>query len=214
MFTQNQNTIGLTVTIQGSGTVTSQDSNINCPGACSYTYPSNAGVNLTATPGLGGTFSAGAEGLHRHRALSPHHDAEPFSVTANFTGQQDLVAHNFGNGNDGQQPVASLLSYAGKLYGTASMNGLNLTGTVFQVSSDGSETVLYNFGPAGSNDGQNPLGNLISDSAGNLYGTTSGGGIYGNGTVFELSPNQGGWTRRCCTTSSVAVGMDRTPRPG
>jgi uncharacterized repeat protein (TIGR03803 family) len=49
------------------------------------------------------------------------------------------------------------------------------------------ETVLYNF--TGGGDGGNPQSNLTFDGAGNLYGTTNGGGLFGYGTVFELSPN-------------------------
>ncbi len=59
------------------------------------------------------------------------------------------------------------------------------------------EQVLYRF--AGGNDGATPNAGLIADSSGNLYGTTSAGGGtgcggYGCGTVFELSPQQGGWS--------------------
>jgi uncharacterized repeat protein (TIGR03803 family) len=55
------------------------------------------------------------------------------------------------------------------------------------------ETVLFGFG--GQDGGESPLGSLIFDSAGNLYGTTVLGGAYGGGTVFELSPvGGGGWT--------------------
>ena len=54
------------------------------------------------------------------------------------------------------------------------------------------ETVLYNF--TGGNDGGNPEPNLTADGKGNLYGATDFGGLYGYGTVFELSPNgHGGW---------------------
>ena len=78
--------------------------------------------------------------------------------------------------------------------------------TVFELSprQEGgwTETVLHNF--SGSNDGGNlPLsGSLTFDAAGNLYGTTNEGGITSaTGTVFELSPNEGGgWTAdRWCT---------------
>ncbi len=54
------------------------------------------------------------------------------------------------------------------------------------------ETVLYNF--TGGSDGGYPQGSLTSDAKGNLYGTTYSGGLWGYGTVFELSPNgNGGW---------------------
>lgn len=56
------------------------------------------------------------------------------------------------------------------------------------------EKVLWSFGSI-PNDGNDPLGSLIADSAGNLYGTTSLGGTIGGGTVFELSPQSDGtWT--------------------
>ena len=51
--------------------------------------------------------------------------------------------------------------------------------------------MLHNFN---GNDGSKPWDSLILDAAGNLYGTTSGGGTYSDGTVFELSPSDGGWT--------------------
>jgi uncharacterized repeat protein (TIGR03803 family) len=45
---------------------------------------------------------------------------------------------------------------------------------------------------------------LIFDAAGNLYGTTSEGGAYSCGTVFELTPTAGGgWTERCCIASGA-----------
>jgi uncharacterized repeat protein (TIGR03803 family) len=53
--------------------------------------------------------------------------------------------------------------------------------------------VIHTF--QGSTDGVVPEGTLILDAKGNLYGTTVGGGLYGAGTVFELSPNSdGSWT--------------------
>jgi len=59
------------------------------------------------------------------------------------------------------------------------------------------EKVLYSF--ISDADGDNPVwsGNLVSDSAGNLYGTTVSGGTYGalGGTAFELSPSKNGWTK-------------------
>jgi len=55
------------------------------------------------------------------------------------------------------------------------------------------EKILYSF--TGGNDGSGPYSTLIFDQKGNLYGTTAVGGFYGDGTVFELSPNSNGsWT--------------------
>jgi uncharacterized repeat protein (TIGR03803 family) len=54
------------------------------------------------------------------------------------------------------------------------------------------ETVIYQFGAAGPNDGAGPNGGLVFDAAGNMYGTTIGGGSAGDGTAFELSPLQDG----------------------
>jgi len=57
---------------------------------------------------------------------------------------------------------------------------------VFKVSPSGQETVLYSF--TGGADGGNPLGVLILDSDGNLYGTASAGGT-GCGVVYKLDPS-------------------------
>src|ERR1700733_10298192 len=69
----------------------------------------------------------------------------------------------------------------------------------------GGEKVLHNFGN-GSKDGRTPIGSLIFDASGNLYGTTSEGGTGvdhcntgtgGCGTVFELKPKgDGSWTEK------------------
>jgi uncharacterized repeat protein (TIGR03803 family) len=113
--------------------------------------------------------------------------------------------HSFaGPPHDGAQPLSGLvLDGAGNFYGTTSVGGSQNAGTVFKLSPSGSswtETVLYSFTGDGNNgDGYAPVGGVIRDSAGNLYGTTSGGGVRGGsqgyGTVFELSPGaNGGWT--------------------
>jgi len=95
----------------------------------------------------------------------------------------------------------------GALYGTTW--NLNSYGNVYRlmppstvcksVSCPWTETVLYDF--QGGNDGSAPYyGNVIFDSAGNLYGTTSAGGggecSGGCGTVYELSPSGSGWTEQ------------------
>lgn len=60
------------------------------------------------------------------------------------------------------------------------------------VWAQATETVLYDF--TDGSEGGNPQAGLVFDKVGNLYGTTSSGGIYDQGTVFELSPSNGTWT--------------------
>lgn len=95
---------------------------------------------------------------------------------------------------DGNTPKASLIQdVAGNLYGTTESGGPGNGGTVFKLDNTGHETVLYAFCEIYSNcsDGGAPEAALIQDTAGNLYGTTGGGGIgyytIGGGTVFKLN---------------------------
>ena len=87
---------------------------------------------------------------------------------------------------------------SGNLYGTTYYDGANNLGSVYQLSPTAAgrwkERVLYSF--RGGGDGQNSISNLVSDAAGNLYGTTSEGGAgCGCGTIFKLAPGANGtWT--------------------
>ena len=87
------------------------------------------------------------------------------------------------------------LDKGGNLYGTTSFGGLYGTGVVYELSpspSGWTETVLYNF--EGQSDGEFPVGGVIMDKAGNIYGSTFLGGDNGGGTVYQLSPSGGSWT--------------------
>jgi uncharacterized repeat protein (TIGR03803 family) len=112
-------------------------------------------------------------------------------------GWTENVLYSFTGGRDGSDPGASLTFDAqGSLYGTTESGGAHDNGIVFQLTphSGGKwkETVLHSF--AGGPDGENPLGSLVFDSAGNLYGTTpTGGEPFGLGTVFKLAPVGGSW---------------------
>ncbi|MGA8876750.1 MAG: choice-of-anchor tandem repeat GloVer-containing protein [Candidatus Korobacteraceae bacterium] len=113
----------------------------------------------------------------------------------------ETILHNFGTGGDGFSPTAGLiLDAAGNLYGTTYGGGTynQYGGTVFELTpgvGGWTETLLHSFG--NGTDGEAPDGALVFDTAGNLYGTTGGGGTYGGGTVFELTPTVGGgWTEQ------------------
>ena len=99
---------------------------------------------------------------------------------------RETVLYNF-TFADGRFPSAGLVrDKSGNLYGTTNQGGDYGYGTVFKLNLPSrTETVLHSF--TGGADGQNPLGGLIIDAAGNLYGTASGGTVGGGGgVVFKL----------------------------
>jgi len=114
----------------------------------------------------------------------------------------ESVLHNFTTGTgDGFAPEGPLIfDKAGNLYGTTAGGGTNGWGTVFELTppaiqgDEWIETVIHNFSLS---DGAKPFCGLIFDRAGNLYGTTNGGGRFGQGTVFKLKAPAipgGAWT--------------------
>jgi len=102
--------------------------------------------------------------------------------------------YSFRGQPDGVFPYGALLfDRVGNIYGTTYYGGANGIGSVYQLSpratGEWNESVLYSF-QEGS-DGNSPISNLVADVVGNLYGTTSEGGL-GSGTIFKLSPIGGG----------------------
>jgi|SRR5579872_848485 len=171
-------------------------------------FPLDAGLvsdqlgNLYGTTSAGGIAGncpgSGSPGCGTAFELSP--PSQPGGVWS------ETVLYRFTNGLDGSYPRGSLvLDQIGDLYGTTNDGGLG-GGVVFELtpSSGGgwTETTLHVFG--GGKDGYLPVAGLIFDLAGNLYGTTAGGGgsqncNYGCGTVFQLAPPEsagGQWTER------------------
>jgi uncharacterized repeat protein (TIGR03803 family) len=99
------------------------------------------------------------------------------------------VFHAFNpTGGDGGSPYAGLVQDSnGNLFGTTYIGGSNNWGTVFMVTPPlGIYRVLYSF--TGGADGARPVGGLVRDTVGNLYGTTLWYGTNGGGTAFRLSP--------------------------
>jgi len=102
----------------------------------------------------------------------------------------ETVLHSFAdNGSDGYYPMDGLIKdETGNLYGTTYSGGAKHHGIVFKLAPDGTETVLHAF--SRGRGGGRPTAGLIRDAAGNLYGTTSSGGVgpcnKGCGTVFKL----------------------------
>jgi uncharacterized repeat protein (TIGR03803 family) len=96
------------------------------------------------------------------------------------------VLHSFGGGSDGALPYAGVIAdKAGNLYGTTWEGGSSNRGTVFKISTDGTETILHAF--TDGSDGAGPAASLVIDGSGNLYGTTRYGGTPNLGTIFRIS---------------------------
>ncbi len=156
-----------------------------------YTFTADAGVptgglaldqygDLYGVTNRGGYLAlCGGIGCGTVFTLEPYFGSWVFSLIYIF---QDLT--------DGASPYGGLaVSKMGVVYGTAASGGTFSSGTVFKVSNTQTEWVestLYVF--AGGTDGAYPGGNLILDVQGNLYGTTTSGGTYNQGTVFKLFP--------------------------
>ena len=109
------------------------------------------------------------------------------------------VLHSFYlNGKDGAEPWDKVtLDRAGNVYGTTREGGPNGAGIVFKlastVGSTWTESILHAF-PATRHDGLESYAELAEDRSGNLYGTTSGGGVgNGDGVVFKLTHTTSGW---------------------
>ncbi len=167
-----------------------------------YSFGNGTGVGRYPRAGL--TFDAAGNlyGVCKFGGLYGWGTA--FELSPGQGGWTDTTLHTFNNnGSDGYEPLSKLaFDAAGNLYGTTNFGGSYCSGnggcgTVFELTPAGggawTETVLHSFG--NGTDGQLPIGSLIFDAAGNLYGTASGGGASNFGAVFKMSPAGGGsWT--------------------
>jgi hypothetical protein len=133
------------------------------------------------------------------------------------------VLYSFKGDPDGGYPAAGLaFGNGGRLYGTTQFGGncQSHLGTVFElippVKRGGAwkETLLYSF--TGGNDGREPKTSVVFDNKGNLDSTASGGGLYGNGTVFQLKPKaiQPDWTFDVLYTFNYSKGDGFIPTAG
>jgi hypothetical protein len=170
-----------------------------------YSFPSTYGAGAFPSTLIvdkaGNLYGATA---HGGQGCSVNGCGTVFELQRTATGWQATTLYEFASGNDGADPYAGLVfDTQGNLYGTTTYGGTGSCpivqqgysgcGTIFKLTNTNGtwqETTLYSF--SGGSDGEYPsFGSLVLDSAGNLYGTTTGGAQYGttgNGTVFELQP--------------------------
>jgi len=163
------------------------------------TLVSDSAGNLYGTTTWGGPISSSGNACQRSYGCGTVFKLTPGPLNT-YT---KTILHEFSADPDGTAPKAEALAIdaAGNLYGTTAAGGGPCTptqcGTVFKLSRNATgaytESVIWKFGSG--TDGGAPMGGVIADSSGNLYGTTMLGGNTtacapnGCGTVFKLTPS-------------------------
>jgi uncharacterized repeat protein (TIGR03803 family) len=184
------------------------------------------------------SFTAGNDGANPHAGLVQGADGNLYG-TAEYGGTKSgysgkgavfristngalTTLHLFAGANDGAQPYAGLLQGSdGSFYGTTYAGGTtNYSaqlgtygyGTVFKISTNGALTSLYSF--TGGNDGAQPYAGLVQGSDGDFYGTTSGGGLGGGGTVFRLTVASAAPAFQAATLTNLTLSLTWSTEPG
>ena len=154
----------------------------------------DANGNLFGTTGAGGAYGDGT--VFEIAKTSSGYSSAPITLV-----EFDDVNGSF--------PEAALIVDAnGNLFGTTSAGGAYGDGTVFEIARTASgyastPTTLVSFDDI---HGSFPLAGLIADANGNLFGTTNAGGLYGDGTVFEIAKTSSGYA----STPTTLVSFDNT----
>ena len=160
---------GIVFKIDTAGNETVLYSFTGSPDSC---YPNQGLVTDKAGNLYGTTTRCGASG---YGTIFKVDSAGNFALLHSFTG------------GDGAYPAGGHLTMdrSGNLYGVADMGGVYDAGVLYELSSNGTFTVLHSFG--GASDGCYPSGSVTMDSAGSLYGTTTLCGSNGDGTIWKTS---------------------------
>jgi len=163
-------------------------------------------------------FDLGADGGAPFAGVTLDHEGRIYGTTSDGGTRNGVVfrlvhsgtswvltpIHTFQGGADGADPYARVLfGPDGTLYGTTNYGGAGGAGTIYNLRPPASachavlcpwlETVIYSFSN-GADGGYPYFGDLAFDQAGNIYGTTAGGGLNNNGVVYKLTRSQGGWS--------------------
>jgi uncharacterized repeat protein (TIGR03803 family) len=161
---------------------------------CNLHCANNKGpTGAIAMDGSGNLYGT-ASGLGTENGAGTIWELSPAGKTWKFT-----ILHNFSClATEGCMPFGGItVDSSGTLWGTTQLGGVDGQGTIFSLVPGGSFTTVYGFCPKGNTtgcpDGINPTAALISDGAGNFYGTTANNGANtlktgGGGTVFEFTP--------------------------
>jgi uncharacterized repeat protein (TIGR03803 family) len=116
-----------------------------------------------------------------------HYAGTAYKITSAGTLTPLWQFGSLSNNTDGHGPNGLIQGSDGNFYGTTAGGGAFGHGTVFRITPQGSLTTLYSFGNF-AGDGVDPFATVVQGSDGNFYGTTAGGGAFGHGTVFQITP--------------------------
>ena len=147
--------------------------------------------NLYGTTRFGGAFGYGTV----------------FKVAKDGTGFTLLQSFEFGVGTNGALPYAGVIDgNDGNLYGTTTSGGVFDNGTLFKIAKDATGfTSLQSFEYGLSANGATPQAGVIEGSDGTLYGTTTYGGPFDDGTVFKIAKDGTGFTMLQSFQSDVST---------
>ena len=153
----------------------------------------DGGLIADAAGDLFGTTSAGGAGGNGGTVFEAKPNGSSFGSSYTLTTLASFSTSQHGNK---ENPTGALLAdAAGDLFGTTQFGGAFDAGTVFELEPNGSGytlTTLYSF--SGGADGLEPESGVSADARGDLFGTTSAGGAFGDGTVFEIATGPAGYS--------------------
>jgi uncharacterized repeat protein (TIGR03803 family) len=139
--------------------------------------------------------------IRRHRRPSSRRqnrflfDALESRLLLSNNGYANSIVASFSGVMSAAQPGGAILQDSGgDLFGVSATGGTNGDGTIWELAAKSTTlTVLASFtGGGATGNGKDPVGGLVMDSSGNLYGVTAAGGADNDGTVFELSSSGAG----------------------
>lgn len=180
-----------------------------CPPGLNAQTASTSGVQHTTLYSFGGPDGAGplygvmadkTGALYGTTVSGGIGAGAVFKLTPTESGYSETVLYSFLGGSDGDGPFSGLVAdNKGALYGVTLGGGngacIGGCGTVFKLTPKKSEytkNTIYSFGPG--IDASTPLGTLVLDDKGALYGVTQYGGTQNDGAVYKLTPGKSGYS--------------------
>jgi len=158
-----------------------------------------SGVTLGAGGSLYGTTVFGGK----------YGDGDVYKLAPGRSGYAETILHTFGGSADGSKPDGNVVANnRGDLFGVTAVGGIDAQGTAFELVPSGPhyiETMIHTF--TGRADGGQPIGTLVLDASGGLFGVTQFGGSTDGGVAYELSPTKTGYREQVLHNFAVSAAL-------